>query len=154
MQIFSSAKAVLAAICPWRGTGMGPGAGRGMGQGMGQGFGQDVDEDMGAGPWVGKGNCGPYDVSLEYYFDKLVDMVYKHNIPFGLAIQSIYDEYNSGTTFKPVDKAYDLEEDLGFESMEISEDTYADIYSPKMLPPVETEDFDVKDLYDHEEEFL
>lgn len=159
MQIFSSAKAVLAAICPWRGTGMGPGAGRGMGMGqgggMGRGFGQDVDEDMGAGSWAGRGNCGPYGVSLEYYFDKLVDMVYKHNIPFGLAIQSIYDEYTSGTTYKPIDRANDLEEDLGFESIEISDDTYADIYSPKMLPPVETEDFDVDELYEEvEQEYL
>ncbi len=128
-QIFSSAKAVLAAICP-----------RGR-----MDVGQWDDQGM------GKGNCGPYDVSLEYYFDKLVDMVYKHNIPFGLAIQSIYDEYTSGTEFKPIDRAHDLEEDIGFESMEISDDTYSDIYNPKMLPPIETEDFSLDDLYEEVE---
>jgi hypothetical protein len=140
MQLFSSAKAVLAAICPRRKRGAAPWDV--------QDFDEGVDMEPGVGQEFDEGNCGPYDVSLEYYFDKLVDMIYKHNIPFGIAIQSIYDEYTSGTTFKPIDKAYDLEEDLGFESMEISEDAYSDIYTPKMLPPVETEDFSINDLYE------
>jgi hypothetical protein len=147
MQIFSSAKAVLAAICPRRKK-------RAASLDV-QGFGKEVGVEPGIDFGFDEKDCGPYDVSLEYYFDKLVDMVYKHNIPFGIAIQSIYDEYTSGTTFKPIDKAHDLEEDLGFESIEISDETYTDIYSPKMLPPVETEDFNVDDLYEEvEEEYL
>jgi len=109
MQVFSSAKAVIAALE----------AGR-----------SPVD----------------YDPILEEYFDQLVDMVYKHNIPFGIAIQSIYDTYTSGTDLKSINKVRDFDEDEGFEYIEVDEEDYARIYELPPLPAPEREDFDLAEV--------